>query len=440
MKTLLSVLMLIVLCITINGQWQSITNSYLSQGFGGNKIEAVGSDFLIVSAAVNSANRLMKTLDNGTSWTEIVLPLQVSERVINVSAPDNSHFWVATSRGRILCSNDNGVSWSAQFTSSNISPFVNYMKMFDLNNGIFNIDFMVGTSVVTAFFRTSDGGINWNKITNDADFTNCFSFNDWREIQFLDSQTGYFYATGTNPVFAKKLLKTTNGGTSWTPLNLPNNSSVIWSLRFYNNDIGIVAGNNSPTQNCFFFTTDGGLNWETLTTSRSTNCFDIEYVPGNSNKLWMTDHVNLYYSNNGGRSWNQQNVGVSPVHGVDVAITTLNSMWLLTDDNIYFTQNTDGVTGVDEETDAIVAYELFSNYPNPFNPGTVISYRLPQSGKVTLKIYDPVGNEVATLVNQEQAAGTHKVSFDAGHLSSGVYICRIIAGNFVKTIKMSLVK
>ena len=88
----------------------------------------------------------------------------------------------------------------------------------------------------------------------------------------------------------------------------------------------------------------------------------------------------------------------------------------------------------------ITSYGINHNYPNPFNPSTLISYRLPQSGKVTLKVYDPVGNEVATLVNQEQSAGRHEVSFDAGHLSSGVYICRIIAGDFVKTIKMSLVK
>ncbi|HOJ19664.1 MAG TPA: T9SS type A sorting domain-containing protein, partial [Ignavibacteriaceae bacterium] len=80
------------------------------------------------------------------------------------------------------------------------------------------------------------------------------------------------------------------------------------------------------------------------------------------------------------------------------------------------------------------------NYPNPFNPGTVISYQLVAGGQVSLQVYDILGNEIVTLVDKEQEAGRYQVTFDASKLASGVYICRIIAGDFVKTIKMSLVK
>ncbi|MHC1738372.1 MAG: phosphodiester glycosidase family protein [Ignavibacteriaceae bacterium] len=86
------------------------------------------------------------------------------------------------------------------------------------------------------------------------------------------------------------------------------------------------------------------------------------------------------------------------------------------------------------------SFRLEQNFPNPFNPETVISYRLPVNSKVTLGIYDILGREVTKLVNQEETAGIYKVGFDAGHLSSGIYMCRIISGDFVKTIKMSLVK
>jgi len=99
-----------------------------------------------------------------------------------------------------------------------------------------------------------------------------------------------------------------------------------------------------------------------------------------------------------------------------------------------------GLVSVRDNHGELGEYSINQNFPNPFNPETVISYQLPKSGLVTLRIYDILGKEVASLVNQEQSAGRHEVSFDAGHLSSGVYICRIIAGDFVKTIKMSLVK
>ena len=81
-------------------------------------------------------------------------------------------------------------------------------------------------------------------------------------------------------------------------------------------------------------------------------------------------------------------------------------------------------------------FTLYQNYPNPFNPGTVISYRLPDNGFVSLKVYDVLGNEVATLVNEEKPAGINQVSFNANSLSSGVYFYTIQAGDFFETKKM----
>ncbi len=90
-------------------------------------------------------------------------------------------------------------------------------------------------------------------------------------------------------------------------------------------------------------------------------------------------------------------------------------------------------------------YELFQNYPNPFNPNTKIKFTVPQDEKretrnVTLKVYDILGNEVATLVNEEKSAGVYDVQFDAAGLSSGVYFYQINAGNFLQTKKMILIK
>ena len=86
------------------------------------------------------------------------------------------------------------------------------------------------------------------------------------------------------------------------------------------------------------------------------------------------------------------------------------------------------------------SYQLHQNYPNPFNPSTTISYQLPENSHVTLKVYDAIGREVATLVNEVKEAGNYKVKFDASKLSSGVYFYMLRAGNFLSTQKMILLK
>ena len=85
-------------------------------------------------------------------------------------------------------------------------------------------------------------------------------------------------------------------------------------------------------------------------------------------------------------------------------------------------------------------FSLSQNYPNPFNPTTTLKYQLPASSKVTLKVYDVLGNEVATLLNEEKEAGTYEVMFEASNYSSGIYFYRLQAGSFVETKKMVLMR
>ncbi|MFA7419665.1 MAG: T9SS type A sorting domain-containing protein [Melioribacteraceae bacterium] len=93
-----------------------------------------------------------------------------------------------------------------------------------------------------------------------------------------------------------------------------------------------------------------------------------------------------------------------------------------------------------EESNLPTEFALSNNYPNPFNPTTTIKYDLPKESQVTLKIYDILGREVATLVNSKQNAGFYQIRFDASKYASGVYVYRIIAGDFVQTKKMMLMK
>jgi hypothetical protein len=96
---------------------------------------------------------------------------------------------------------------------------------------------------------------------------------------------------------------------------------------------------------------------------------------------------------------------------------------------------------VEEEENLIVGdYKLNQNYPNPFNPSTVIEYQLPENDNVIIKVYDVLGKEITTLVNEYQNAGRHKITFDASELSSGIYFYRMKAGNFIETKKMILMR
>ncbi len=95
---------------------------------------------------------------------------------------------------------------------------------------------------------------------------------------------------------------------------------------------------------------------------------------------------------------------------------------------------------INTEVSAPVEFALKQNYPNPFNPSTTISYQLPVSGKVIMKVYNALGIEVATLVNENKEAGSYNINFNASNLSSGVYIYKLSAGSFVSTKKMILLK
>ena len=97
-------------------------------------------------------------------------------------------------------------------------------------------------------------------------------------------------------------------------------------------------------------------------------------------------------------------------------------------------------TDIKDNVELIADFSLSQNYPNPFNPSTVIRYQIPELSNVSLKVYDILGREVVTLVNEQKATGNYEVKFDGSKLASGVYIYQLNAGNFTQTKKLSLMK
>ncbi|MGB5289333.1 MAG: T9SS type A sorting domain-containing protein [Ignavibacteriaceae bacterium] len=104
-----------------------------------------------------------------------------------------------------------------------------------------------------------------------------------------------------------------------------------------------------------------------------------------------------------------------------------------------FTTTTDPTVGVNE-TNILNSYYLYQNYPNPFNPSTMINYKVGEPGLVLLKIYNILGVEVATLVNEQKNSGNYSIDFNAADLSSGVYLYSLSINNFTQTRKMILEK
>ena len=85
-------------------------------------------------------------------------------------------------------------------------------------------------------------------------------------------------------------------------------------------------------------------------------------------------------------------------------------------------------------------FVLNQNFPNPFNPGTKISFTIPEKSFITLKIYDVLGDEVAKLINEERNAGSYEFDFNAKNMASGIYFYELKAGSFIQTKKMLLLQ
>jgi hypothetical protein len=96
------------------------------------------------------------------------------------------------------------------------------------------------------------------------------------------------------------------------------------------------------------------------------------------------------------------------------------------------------IVNVENEFDFHKSFNLSQNFPNPFNPYTIISYQVAVSGKVELKVFDVLGNEVATLVNEEKPSGSYEIKFYPGNLTSGTYFYQIRTNTFIETKKMIL--
>lgn len=166
----------------------------------------------------------------------------------------------------------------------------------------------------------------------------------------------------------------------------------------------------------------------------------------NNGTVWVGHETGV--ASYDGSTWTYYNSSNSPLPEYDGTTQLVYDIQVDENNNKYFLTLFGGVYIYNESVindreseDAIPnKFKLSQNYPNPFNPSTTISYSIPEASKVSLKVYDILGKEVAELINTEKPAGTYDVNFDAYNLSSGVYFYTIKAGKFIQTKKMVLMR
>ncbi|MBK9097962.1 MAG: T9SS type A sorting domain-containing protein [bacterium] len=126
----------------------------------------------------------------------------------------------------------------------------------------------------------------------------------------------------------------------------------------------------------------------------------------------------------------------------DFYIDWNDNKWIATHGGGLVVYRAGGATSVEEISDNVLPEQFYlaQNYPNPFNPSTKIQFRIVGSGFVSLKVFDVLGNEVATLISEEKPAGAYQFNFDASNLSSGVYFYKLTSGNLSETRKMILLR
>jgi hypothetical protein len=208
------------------------------------------------------------------------------------------------------------------------------------------------------------------------------------------------------------------------PLTYPHDP---WT-RVFQYSLQIIPGFKSTVRDSSIITLDG---WGTLTTQYGT--FQVLRT---LERHWITESLNGIVTAN--------KKSTSYVWFDDRGVTILS-----------YTNNSDSInfktasiveaefiaTSTELESNQIASeFSLSQNYPNPFNPSTKISWQSPVSSHQTLKIYDVLSNEVATLVDEYREAGVYEVEFDASQLSSGIYFYQLQAGGFVETKKMILLR
>jgi photosystem II stability/assembly factor-like uncharacterized protein len=408
---------------------------------------------------------LFKTTDNGLTWfqTNTGFPNSTTQ-VTAISGISNGFMSAGTTQFGSFISTNSGVNWIRNYPGhyDNISgivihpagkiftgcndPYYAYLQYSTdygnhwqgTTNSIMAYDIAIDdkgniySSGLSGVQRSTDIGTTWNSLQcPGAGYTRMHVARHGTivvlTLDVIPSHYGniIYYITRTS----------TDGGITWTQSSPGNSSTQVYEYTSTNNGYLFAA-----TQLGVYRSNDSGQTW--YPANNGITAYEIHSLVSNSLDVIFagSNTTGVFRSTNYGYSWESFNTGLTDTNITSLYCDSLGYLFAGTYNNGIF-KTTKITTSVNSMTyQKPVKYSLSQNYPNPFNPNTTINFIIPFHGFITLKIFDLLGREVATLVNEEMIPGSYERVFNASGLSSGIYLYRLQAGSFVQTKKLLLLR
>ncbi len=410
-----------------------------------------------------------------TSWEKIKTPVSVS--LYKVVYLDSLHLWAAGDSGTIVFSSDRGTSWHIQ--NNGLENGIQDIFFIDNYIGWAVTWFLDGINLQSHILFTSDGGVNWEaQRYRNSDVI-------LRTIYFLDSLNGW---VGGDPF---ELAYTKDGGVNWLPANFDTSAQAyfpIHQIKFSTSQYGFAVGGAVDFAGVVWSSNNGGESWKGYLVA--PDIFDNFIFLDSINILslsadlegiypigilkfniiqnfWDYSEINNYGSVTGlakrtsqefwGTIGNSNNFIISTDAGeiwtlipspdslfvYDVAFTDSLNGFAVGENGFVFKYIPSPPSSIKNEGDLSHAHEiiLYQNYPNPFNPSTIISWQSSVSSQQVIKVFDVLGNEVITLLDEYKPAGFHEIEFSAkDQLPSGIYFYQLKIGKSIQTKKMLLLR
>lgn len=432
-----------------NGVFLSIDNGAswapTNTGLMNTDINGLMVDSTTLFTGTNFGSDIFRSTDNGASWTvtDSGLTQPISSAEAFAAIPDGAggkNTFAGTSNGVFLSTN-NGNNW---IEANSGLPALLYRTVSSLAVVGTNLFAAIGAGTSTnGVYLSTDNGTSWNH-TNISLTTS--SVNVLMASPNGIGGTNLFVGTLGAGVYV-----TTNNGAVWTPADSGMKNAQIKCLTTTPDGVGgvvLFAGSSGGV----YRSTNNGSYW-TLVDSGLGNT-DINSLASYGTSIFAGTSSGIYQSTNNGNYWSPINTGLPKdplalfypiikalaVDGSDlIAGTFLLGVWR---------RPLSQITSVDRSPGGIPKeMTLEQNYPNPFNPSTIIRFELPSTSRITLRVYNLLGQVVATLIDREEPAGSHDAEWHASRFASGIYFYRLEATGlsnprqtFSQVKKMELIK
>ncbi len=481
MKITFTFLVILFLIVNSNSQFQPdvrLTNNSAASVTSFNNawcVAANGSVVHVVWSDGRDANfeiYYKRSTDSGITWgadTRLTNTSGVSEwPSIAVSGLNVHVVWHdrITSGGTYYKrSTDGGVSWGPDLLLRSNTVTLGSISLALSGSSVHVVwHENIGANYEIYYKRSTDGGTNWG---TDTRLTVDSATSGYPCITASGSVVHVVWHDGRqgSSNFEIYYIRSTDGGTTWgAETRLTNNPAVSGypcitssgqAVHVVWNDVR--DGNNEIY---YKYSSDGGVSWgaDTRLTNNSavSQNASLSLSGSNLHLVWIDNrdgNYEVYYkrSTDGGVSWETDtrltnDVAFSTYASVSASGPVVHVVWQdlrdFANGEIYYKQNPTGnpIGIININSELPQSFSLSQNYPNPFNPKTVISFQLAVNSFASLKVYDLLGREVATLVNEQLQPGTYEVDWDGSGFASGVYYYKLSAGDYTETRKMVLIK